>query len=472
MNRKNELHAVVREFEGADLGDARRMARLVRIADQIARQPDASLPKIAGSEIELEALYRFLNNAGVEFEDVLEPHQRLTARRAVEAGEVVVVHDTTAFQFCHADPRELGYLQTGKTGFYGHFSLVVTADGERRPLGVSATRTIFRRQKRKADWSRKIRAWETRTWEDRESKRWDEGITKSEELLAGCSKRIHVADREADSYALLARLGELSAGFVLRVRNDRKARSADEDEPEWSSLKDLATSAESCLEREVALSARRKKSAPDAARRFPQRKRRMAKLQFAASHIELCRPRYLGPELPARLSVNVVRVWETDAPDQEPVEWLLMTSEPVETPEQVARVVDLYRTRWVIEEYFKALKTGCIYEERQLESRHALLNALALFLPVACHLLWLRSRAHHAPDSPATEVLTRRQIVVLRTVSKRKLGADPTAREVLLAIAALGGHLKNNGDPGWETLRHGLERLLDFEVGWVAARSR
>ena len=165
-------------------------------------------------------------------------------------------------------------------------------------------------------------------------------------------------------------------------------------------------------------------------------------------------------------------MYEVDAPEgQEPVEWLLFTTEPVDTAEAIARVVDFYRTRWVVEEFFKALKSGCIYEERQLESRRALLNALAIFLPIACHMLWLRSRAHYAPDEPATEVLTLTQILVLRAVARRPIPKSPTARDVLLAVAGLGGHLKNNGEPGWASIRHGLERLLDFEIGWQAARN-
>ena len=64
------------------------------------------------------------------------------------------------------------------------------------------------------------------------------------------------------------------------------------------------------------------------------------------------------------------------------MEWVLWTSEPVETAEQVAQVVDGYRTRWLIEEYFKALKTGCAFEERQLRSIRTLTNALGLRHPL------------------------------------------------------------------------------------------
>lgn len=467
-------HQIVEEFEGADLGDARRTDRLLRIADAIVRQPDKSFPQMAAGEAELEALYRLLNNPTVSFDRVLLPHRRRTAERAKQAGEVVVVHDTTDFELAHADPHVVGFLQTGRPGFYGHVSLVVSADGERQPLGVAAVQTIHRKS-RSGRGSRKVsRSGSVTTKQpDRESKRWDKGIEQSEALLESCASVIHVADREADSYMLLAQLVRTESQFVVRVRHDRVARTVEPEAP-WSKLKELVGGADDRMVRDVPLSSRRRAStAPVQARRHPKRKERIATLQFATTQIEVRRPRYLHDPWPECLRLNIVRVHEVGAPsDQEPVEWLLVTSEPVETKEQIERVVDLYRTRWVIEEFFKALKSGCLYEKRQLEGRRALLNALALFLPVACQMLWLRSRAQHAPETPASEVLSTRQLCLLREVSTRQLPMSPTVREVLLAIAALGGHISNNGEPGWITIWRGFERLLDFELGWIAARRK
>lgn len=465
--------AVLGEFEGADLGHATRTARLRKVVEAVARQPSASFPKAAGSDIELEGLYRALSNPHTEWQQILDPHQRKAAQRC-KGGPVVVVHDTTEFQFSHADPAEIGYLQTGKPGFYGHVSLAVSADGERKPLGVVALQTLFRTQRSRRGGRGSARPGSVTTKQpDRESLRWEAGIEQSASLLEGASP-IHVCDREADSYRLLALMKDKR--FVVRLRHDRNARlltEAPQVEEPRTGLKGLLEAAEACLEREVPLSRRHAKTAPRANRRQPKRAARMAKLRFSATRVELQRPKYFGAELPAELPVNCVRVWEVEAPEgEEPVEWLLFTSEPVATRDDIERVVDLYRTRWVIEEFFKALKSGCIYEQRQLESRRALLNALAIFLPIACSMLWLRSRAQHAPNAPATEVLTTTQILVLRQFARRRIPVEPTARDVLLAVAGLGGHLKNNGEPGWATLRYGFERLLDFELGWRAAQNR
>jgi len=167
-----------------------------------------------------------------------------------------------------------------------------------------------------------------------------------------------------------------------------------------------------------------------------------------------------------------VHVYEVDTPaGEEPVEWRLVTSEPVDTAEQVAAVIDYYRGRWTIEEYFKSLKTGCAFEKRQLESRNAMLNALALFATVAWRLLALRTLARTRGDTTAKHALTPLQLQVLSLASRRvKLPPEPSLREALLAIAGLGGHLKRNGEPGWRTLGDGFDQLLLLERGAAMAR--
>jgi len=146
----------------------------------------------------------------------------------------------------------------------------------------------------------------------------------------------------------------------------------------------------------------------------------------------------------------------------------LLTNLPIGTPDEIAYAVDCYRARWVIEEYFKALKTGCQYEKRQLESAHSLLNALAVLAPVAWRLLLLRHLGRHAPKRPATDALTPSQVEVLRAVAKRPMPKRPTVQDAMLAIAGLGGHLPRNGDPGWLVLGRGMHDLLLLELGWRA----
>jgi hypothetical protein len=173
------------------------------------------------------------------------------------------------------------------------------------------------------------------------------------------------------------------------------------------------------------------------------------------------------------LRVNVIHVFERKPPQGElAVEWFLLTSLPIDTAEAIAFAVDCYRARWTIEEFFKALKTGCQFEKRQLESAHSLLNALAILGPVAWRLLLLRHLARSDKRAPASSALTVQPLEVLRAVARKPLPRRPSARDAMLAVAGLGGHLKSNGDPGWLVLGRGMHDLLLLELGWRAREAQ
>lgn len=156
--------------------------------------------------------------------------------------------------------------------------------------------------------------------------------------------------------------------------------------------------------------------------------------------------------------------------DVESVEWILLTTEPLATTEDTLRVVDIYRSRWLVEEYFKALKTGCEFQKRQLESRSTLLVALGIFVPIAWSLLRLRVLSRAAPNASATKLLTPAQREILRRHPKSRMPAGATVRDALGAIARLGGHLRSNGDPGWIVLGRGYQQMLVLEIGFLLGR--
>jgi hypothetical protein len=144
MGRQDELPELVDELGGADLRDTRLTKRLAKIAERIGESPGESFPKLARSDAELEATYRFLNNPKVTSEAILAPHFRATRARAAEAGKVLVLHDTTVFLFDGEQRRPgLGFIKGGQ-GFVGHFAVAATADGMRTPLGLLGVMTIFR----------------------------------------------------------------------------------------------------------------------------------------------------------------------------------------------------------------------------------------------------------------------------------------------------------------------------------------
>lgn len=430
--------------------------------------PAASIPKMTGCESEREAAYRFLSNERVTFEAVLQPHLMRTRERAAAARTVLAVHDSSTFKFAGSRGDELGYINTGARGFFLHATIAVENTERRACLGVVQATTMFRESLRKTK-DKSLSGAQCAALEDRESRRWWDQVKSTEELLGGCCEVLHVADCEADNYTLLSNMVDSGYRFVTRMARDRRARSS-KDEP-WSMVSKVAEAAEHVAKREVPLPRRGGKRPPRTLKTYPPRDARVARLHFAAIPVQLKRPPYLDDTYPAVLDVNVVRVYEVDSPEGvEPVEWILYTTEPIRTRDDVLKIVDIYRRRWVIEEFFRAVKTGCAYEKRQLEGRHAWLIALAITLPLAWRLLALRQLARATADASATTVLTQTEVEVLLHLRPRPLSNPPTIREAMLAVAGIGGHIKNNGEPGWLVLHRGLSKLQTLAQGVELAR--
>jgi hypothetical protein len=468
------MQNLVDEFSELLLPDPRLTRRVRSFVTSAGKSPAASLPQMLQDAAGLEGAYRLLNNPRVTFKALQESPRSRAAKRALGAADVVVVHDTTDVETPYAEPEEVGYLNTGRSGYRAHVSLALSVEPERpaRPLGVLNVEACF--SARKPGTQRKpVKRQAMVHSKDKMYLRWHRGIEASSEALDDCASVVHVADREADSFPLFCKVLQLGDGCVFRLRNDRSARLTDDEalDDEWSLLSVIASELQGSFERMVPLSKRGHKGITTRQKTHPPREARGAVLHYSAAAVELKRPRNLpAKEYPDSLHLSLLRVWEPSPPPGEKgVEWLLLTTESCDTPAEILRVVDIYRSRWMIEDFFKALKTGCLLEERQFESRHALLNLLALFLPIAVHLLLLRTCARDTPDAPATDVLAPLQLTVLRQLSHRKMPANPTTRQALWALAGLGGHIANNGWPGWQVLGRAFTALAQALRPWELA---
>lgn len=433
--------------------------------------PTESFPKMVSSSAERQGLYGFFGNNAVQPERLLAAHKDQTLQRidAEGSGIVLVLHDTTSFAFGGEARREgVGWIGRDQQGFFGHFALAVSADGTRRPFGVIGL-SIFMRERpppraeklKVKELSKKERAADA----DRESLRWGALIEQTSDSLRGHAIPVHVMDREADSYELFARMIAGGHRFVSRARAlDRIVTCLEDDFVEPGKLRPLVQRSVPLASRAAHFNRRSESAFPGQDKKHPPRSARSAQLEIGATTIRMARPAYLSETLPPTIDINVVHVREVNPPDGvEPVEWFLLTSEAIMNPDDVLRIVDYYRARWTIEEYFQAIKTGCAYETRQLESLHGLLVALALCIPIAWQMLLLRSQSRTEPDAPATAVITDECLQALRIIAREPLPPNPTVRQVYYAIAALGGHIKSNGPPGWRTLRAGFDKLLFAE---------
>src|ERR1700722_2464095 len=459
--------AIETELRGADFGDPRLSTRLVTLASRLAGHPGGGLPTCVGNDAQLECCYRFLSNRRVTPQRMLEPHHRQTFERIAQRKEALAVHDTTELEF-GGHRRDLGPLSSGsREGFFLHTTLAVAADTSRQPLGVLAThfwtRTTTPRPKKDG---RRLNGQASSKLPDRESRRWVDQVQDVEARKSPDVSLIHVADRESDAFDMLQAVQERR--YVLRANHDRRV-FVDNDQP--SHVREACQNAPVSLTLQVDVSARKSRPQPGAAQSHPGRDARVAQVSVRGLLVEIREPYVRNGKV---LKVNVVHARELDPPaGADPIDWLLYTSEPVDTAAQLERVIDLYRARWVIEEFFKALKTGCEVQSLQLETYEALRNAVALHLPIAWQLLLVRSVARVQPDAPATQVLTDTQLQVLRTFGRRPLPERPTVQQVMIAIAILGGYLitKAKGPPGWITLGRGMQQLMTLELGWLAGQA-
>ncbi|WP_437317112.1 IS4 family transposase [Sorangium sp. So ce385] len=472
--------SIADEFQAVQLGDARLHERVRRIVTRLSESPGESLPDAMKTDAELEGLYRLLGNKRVAYGALVRAHAEQTVERMAGHRTVRAVHDTTEFEFDgEVERKGLGPLRgrSEARGFFAHATLAVAEDAVNLPLGLIGLECWARTSSpRSGQRKKKLNGGDYARIDDKESTRWARQVEEVERTVEGRCSLVHVMDREADAYPLLSAMSQQGRRFVVRVARDRLVWELDDqDEPlEDIGLMPLSEALGELpikLEREVALSKRRASSAPRQGRAHPDRHARPATLGISATRLALRRPPYLSEQMPHELGVNLVVVRELDAPaGQEPVAWVLATNEPIQTKEQIAAVVDHYRARWLIEEFFKALKTGCSFETRQLESFESLTNALALFVPIAWQMLQLRALSRLRPNAPADEVLNPAQTALLRQFQPKKMPTEgATVRDALYAVAGLGGHLKQNGAPGWQTLARGMQTLLTLEAGWNAA---
>ena len=449
-----DIAALASEVAGPSFDDKRLSARLKLLVEGLAKDPSASVPQLFDSAGR-EAAYRFFSNPQVTPQQILAPHISATRSRCEARGDYLVVHDSTTFSYRFDGERKgLGRIQPSNANssqvFFAHVSLALTADGTHRPLGIAALKT----------WTRGPKPTGV------ERKRWEEQIRVSSDHLDGRKHAIHLADREADSFEMFNSLLKDGHRFVVRCQYNRKLETS----AGIVDLEDQLASLPSTVDREVPLSRRKPRRTEINRKIYPARDMRIATLSVAAAAVTLVKPKTSRVHAKTQ-TINVVRVWEANPPEgADPIEWLLYTSEPIDTPEQQLAIVDYYRARWTIEEYFKAVKTGCDFEKRQLQDFESLTNLLATFAPIAYRLLLLRSEVARAPDEPATTVLSTDELDVLRARGRTQLPAEPTVCDAYLAIAALGGHIKYSGPPGWLTLARGYEKLELLVEGWVAAK--
>jgi hypothetical protein len=296
---------------------------------------------------------------------------------------------------------------------------------------------------------------------------------------------IHLADRGGDTFEALEAFHQ-NGGFVVRSHNSRIVQRGHEA---------LAGSLASAAVRALAvplhdyarsLPVQASKSVEVHYRpadhkgrtRRPAQPQRTTVVGIAWAPVRLHPPqRRRGQHGNKPINAWIVHVRETQpVPEGEPLEWFLITDQPVTTAAEALQVVQWYERRWIIEEYHKAKKTGCRIENLQFTTEAALQPTIALLSVVAVFLLTLRdlARRSDAAERMATHQVDPLTLEVLGNWRQGKPWQTWSVIDFVLALGRLGGHQnrKADGMPGWLTLWRGWQQLQAMLTGARLARTR
>jgi len=438
------------QFGEVALGDRRRNQRAQKMAAQMAREPLGSLPKQMKSWEAQKSAYRFLDNDAVSHKMLSEPHWKRTREESRQTGSVILmVQDFTELNYeNHPATEGLGPLTNPfMQGLWVHNTLAILPQ-ERRVLGL-AYQQVWSREKRiykgyESKAARRKRA-------NRQSLRWVqavEAVGKPPDQV----KWVHVADRESDAFELFETILKTGADFCIRLVQERRLVEWTPEQPVYllKKVRGLPEMGHRTLDIPAS----------------PGQVARQARLAVSWQSVTLRKPRNTPGE-ERYVTAWVVRTWEKDPPpDIDPIEWILITSVPIQSLSDALERIEWYTCRWIVEEYHRCLKSGCNIEKSQLRHAERLQRLLAFLSILAVRLLQLRDLSRSTPHLLAIQHVDPLlvQIIALRS---NKSPNNLSLGLFWMEVAKLGGFpaRKSDGYPGWLRLWRGWLQLLDIAEG-------
>lgn len=438
-----------KNFGTVDLHDRRLTQRLIHSAAKIAAHPEKPFNQVFDWN-ELRAFYNVCHKEAATLAAIQGPHWQQTRQQMGQHPLVLILHDTSEMDFTeHTALQGAGPIGDGNgRGFLQHNSLAVLPE-PRQVLGLAYQQWYVRKEAPKDEHTAQ------RKRRERESALWLRGIEATGRPPEGC-RWVDVGDRGADIYeAMVASLAQ-GHDFLYRVTQNRQVWTSAE-RGDLTNLRDYACSLASQGRDVVEIPARGGRPARD------------AEVEMAAAAVWIPAPsgtlqRAQQPVIAAWL----VRIWEANPPKGvEGLEWILITSVPTQTIEELRERRDWYARRWMVEVFHDIEKNGCSEEDRRFETAERMEACLAILSVVAVRIFQLRTALDAQPDEPAEQVATQEEIEVVRRVTKHGKGCF-TVKDFVRGVATLGGFLgrKHDGNPGVKTLWRGYQRLQDFLLGY------
>lgn len=416
------------------------------MAAAIASAPSMSLPKQAPDWADPKGASRLLNNELVTPESI-QAVRRAHVLEACGAHRVVLcVQDTTDLDFTSRRAAAgLGPIGNGGgRGLLQHSALAVTTEGA--VPGVLDQRTVIRTESHTGE-SRTALAGR---W--RESRLWSEAVERIGHPPPGC-RFLVVTDRAGDCFETMETCPRMDAGFLIRAVRNRNVGDHSATLRTWARALPARTTMTVPVSRQARPRGEVVKSA------------RGAEVSIRFGSVLLDPPLRSHSKARRAWIVSAREARPPDGDQIEPVDWLLLCSEPVGDEDAARRMLRWYSRRWLIEEWHRALKEGCRMEASQLQSAQAIARLAAVLGVVAVRLLQLRDLAGDAlrtghPEADHPAALRAAVPALLIKVVALHRGQDPamvTPRQFWRAVARKGGFIgrKSDGRPGWKTIWSG-----------------
>jgi len=397
---------------------------------------------------------RFLRHGSVTAAAMSAHAGALTAAR-VAGREVVAIQDTSELVLGGRRARRAGYGPVGKGGGLGGLLLhpVLAVDADTGALLGLASMEVWNRS------GGPVTARRRRATAAKESQRWVEGTRQAGEVLGSAASITAVSDRESDFYELFAQR-PANVQLIVRACQNRRIEA-----PEDGLLFPVIDGQPEQGRFVVTIPA------------APGRKARRAELAVRYAPVVLRRPRHgADPALPATLALTLVDVRETSLPpDGEPVHWRLLTTHAVTSLAQARRVIDMYRLRWIIEEFFRTLKTaGFDIEAADISEPQAMINFAAAATIAAVTVKQLVQARDGNTDQLLSDAFDPDEQPILEAVSATLEGKTARQRNphskgsmafASWVIARLGGWTGYYGKPGPQVMRRGLQEFHAIKYG-------
>ena len=441
---------VVDQFSQCELGNSLRTERLQKVAGAMLSCPEQSLPKQNAAWADLKAAYRLFDNRQVTFDAVAEQHWQQT--RQTNPGRYLLISDTTDIDhFSHPATTGLGQLGKGDgRGMQLHNCLVYNSEAKLIE-GVAGALLHYRINvpKNETRMQRLSRV--------RESELWGTLVDKVGPAPEDC-QWIHVFDRGGDNFEAMCHICLSECDWVIRAA--KLHRNIITESGDKMSLKEALNDARVLGSYELNLRSRQGVKA------------RTANIEVSVVRVTFPRPRHHSKWVKQcgirELTMNVVVVQETNAPKgASAISWILLTSLPVNSFDDAWQVIEDYENRWLVEEYHKVLKTGCSVEMHALRTADRLEPLIGLISIIGIRLFQLKLVGRSQKKAKARTHVPATWLKCLKLARPKIKLTGMTVYEFFRELAKMGGFLgrKCDGEPGWQTIWFGYQKLQSLLDG-------